>query len=200
MPRFEALENPATKERYIFLVTEEETDGMLFTLERHQLPGGTVPEHIHPCQEERFEVLSGEMTFRIDGGRPSTYGPGEAVTIPAGVRHALRNDGNELARARIEFRPALNAKGFFEALAGLASEGKTVLNGVPRNPLQAATFAVEFKDEFRIARPPLWVQRLVCPPLASLGRALGYRDRYGRYAATPALAHRPVASDATFAG
>jgi quercetin dioxygenase-like cupin family protein len=183
--RFEPLENPATGERYIFLLTAEETHGKLFKLERHQAPGGVVPEHLHPHQEERFEILAGEMTFRIDGGAPRTHHAGEVVTIPAGVRHALRNEGSELARAIIEFRPALNIKSFFEALAAIANERATILHGVPLNPLQGATFAVEFSDEFQLTRPPLPVQRLICPPLAVLGRALGSRELYARYAAIP---------------
>jgi hypothetical protein len=39
----------------------------------------------------------------------------------------------------------------------------------------------EFEDEYRLARPPLPVQKALLTVLAPIGRLLGYRARYARY-------------------
>jgi quercetin dioxygenase-like cupin family protein len=182
MARHQSIDNPATGERYTFLQTAEDTGGALFTLERRHCPGGLVAEHIHPLQEERFEVIEGIITFRI-AGRDRTYGGGEVIVVPPGVPHAPRNQGERESVAVIEFRPALDIQGFFETFAGLARDGRTTRRGVPRNPLLAAVAGHEFRDEVRLARPPLPVQNAVRRPCAAVGRAMGYRGRDARWAA-----------------
>jgi hypothetical protein len=49
------------------------------------------------------------------------------------------------------------------------------------NPLQLAVIGREFAEEGRATRPPAAVQRIVLPPLAVLGRLLGYRGTYPQY-------------------
>lgn len=47
-------------------------------------------DHVHPRQEERFEVLSGKLGLRV-GGVERVLGEGEAITAPAGFAHAAWN-------------------------------------------------------------------------------------------------------------
>src|SRR5450759_567234 len=71
----------------IFLKTGAETNGALLqiecfspqTLERE-------PEHIHPFQENSFEIISGSCVFDVDG-KEQIVGPGESINIPANVPH-----------------------------------------------------------------------------------------------------------------
>jgi quercetin dioxygenase-like cupin family protein len=191
MARHQTIDNPATGERYTFLRTSEDTGGALFVLERRHRPGGLVAEHVHPLQEERFEVVDGEITFRIEG-RDRRYGPGEVIIVAPGVRHAPRNESDRESTALIEFRPALDIQGFFETFAGLARDGRTNRLGVPRNPLRAAVAGHEFRREVALASPPLPVQRLLRRPAATVGRALGYRARDARWVAplAPAVSER----------
>src|SRR5829696_2332119 len=63
---------------------------------------------------------------------------------------------------------------------GLGRDGKTNEEGSPRL-LQGAVMLEEFEDEYRLARPPLPVQKTVLAVLAPIGRLLGYRARYARY-------------------
>ena len=44
------------------------------------------PDHVHPRQEERFEVLSGKLGLRVEGVE-RVLGEGEAITAPAGSAH-----------------------------------------------------------------------------------------------------------------
>jgi hypothetical protein len=75
------------------------------------------PEHFHPSQEERFEVLEGTMIARVEG-EERTF---DTLTVPAGTVHTMRADGP--ARMRWEVRPALRTAEFFELLyAGQISD------------------------------------------------------------------------------
>ncbi len=176
-----SLENPATMETYTFLQRARDTDGALLRLEWRAEPGGRVGEHVHPIQEERFEVRRGALTVSLEG-RQTTYRVGDAVAVPPGKRHFFANHGSEPVTATLELRPALRMEEVFEALAGMAREGKTRADGLPRNPVLLAVFADEYRNEIRGARPPDLVQRIVVPPLAALGRRLGFVPRPAEYA------------------
>jgi quercetin dioxygenase-like cupin family protein len=71
------------------------------------------PPHLHPSQDERFEVLEGEVEATI-GGETRSYAAGERFDVPAGTVHEMSNRGDTPARMRWETRPALRTLGFFE--------------------------------------------------------------------------------------
>ena len=50
------------------------------------LPRFSVPEHVHPRQEERREILSRLLTHRM-GGREQYFREGERAVGPPGVTH-----------------------------------------------------------------------------------------------------------------
>jgi len=75
--------------------------------------GGWPPEHLHPKQGERFEVLEGAIRARIDGAE-HRYEAGQIFEVPAGTPHTMAADGP--ARTRWEVRPALRTAEFFERL------------------------------------------------------------------------------------
>jgi quercetin dioxygenase-like cupin family protein len=68
-------------------------------------PGYVAPSHTHPG-EEIIYVLEGSLEYQIEGQPPKTFNAGEALTVPAGVVHAVRNAGSgnaaELATYVIE--------------------------------------------------------------------------------------------------
>jgi mannose-6-phosphate isomerase-like protein (cupin superfamily) len=178
----QTLENPASGEQITIVRTAADTGGRLLAIDLRlpslrSVPGGL---HLHPHQEERFEVVEGTMGFRM-GRRRIVAGPGEAVVVPPGVKHDFANVGPEEALVRVEVRPALKMEKLFETAVGLAQRGRTMLGGIPR-PLDLALFVEEFKDEVRGAFPPFWLQRIVLAPLAWIAR----RRRCARQA--PALA------------
>ena len=64
-------------------------------LEATYEPGGAEPPaHLHPSQDERFELLAGTMRTRIDG-REGEILAGEPLEIPAGTVHQMWNAGTE---------------------------------------------------------------------------------------------------------
>ena len=54
--------------------------------------------HTHPG-EEIIYVLEGSLEYQIDGQPTKVYNADEALTVPAGVIHAVRNAGTGTALA-----------------------------------------------------------------------------------------------------
>jgi quercetin dioxygenase-like cupin family protein len=171
------IENPVSGERITFRETAADTNGELLVIDLELGPDGHVPGmHVHPSQEERFEVTDGVMRFKM--GREKVIAtPGDVIVVPPGVRHKFANAGDERAHARVEVRPALRMEELFETTVALAREGRTTRRGLPK-PLDLALFVREFEDEVQGAFPPMWVQRATLAPLAWLARKLGPGARY----------------------
>jgi quercetin dioxygenase-like cupin family protein len=178
------IENTATGERITFLNTTQETNAELLRFEYVLPPGFTIPEHVHPYQEERHEVLSGTLRGRV-GGQERDYGEGERVVGPAGVPHAWQNPSSEEElRFVSELRPPLVFEAILETTFGLARAGKTTKQGIPKNPLQLAVLLDETRGMFYSSRVPVAVQEAflaLLGVLASVGRLLGYKARYPEY-------------------
>jgi quercetin dioxygenase-like cupin family protein len=179
----QTIENPISGERITFRKTAADTDGEVLAFDLELSPDGNVPGmHVHPTQEERFEVIEGTMRFRRSG-RKVIANPGDVVVVPPGVRHKFQNGGDEEARVRVEVRPALRMEQLFETAVDLAEEGRTNSKGMPK-PLDLALFVDEFKDE--VTGPFLqgWLQRALLAPLAWIARKRGHGVRYAPRPAT----------------
>jgi mannose-6-phosphate isomerase-like protein (cupin superfamily) len=186
----QVLRNPVSGETIEFVQTAADTNGELLAIDLTLTPDGHVPgTHVHPEQEERFEVLSGTMKFKL-GLKTIVAGPGETVVVPAGKRHRFANAGTDDAHVRVEVRPALRMEELFETAVALADEGRVMSSGMPK-PLELALFVREYRREVCAPFPPAWVVRAATAPLAALARRQGRAERY-RLAETarrsPALA------------
>ena len=121
--------------------TATETGGEVLEMEAtYGGGGGLPPEHLHPRQVERFEVLEGAMRTIIDGAQ-RTYRAGERFEVPAGTPHQMGAEGP--ARVRWEVRPALRTAEFFEGLYG---EGP----GSARAAESFAEYLARFADEIQL--------------------------------------------------
>ena len=167
----EHLHNPVTGEQLVFRRIAPETGGELLEFDWCFPAGGSVPVHVHPHQEERFEILSGRARFRV-ARRRLKAGVGEEIAVPPGTVHGWGNAGEDELWARIQFRPALRTEQFFDALFALAREGGLDRKGRPRL-LQMAVLLHEFRDELQMPWVPAPVQRGLLMPLAALGRRRG---------------------------
>ena len=56
-------------------------------------PEAPLVKHTHPG-EEIIYVLEGALEYQLEGQPPKTFHAGEALTVPAGVVHAVRNAGS----------------------------------------------------------------------------------------------------------
>ena len=96
--------------------------------------GAPPPEHLHPQQAERFEVLEGTIRAVIDGDE-RRYEQGDTFEVPPGTPHTMGAEAP--TRMRWEVRPALRTAEFFERLhSGQVTDG--------------AAFLEEFSDEFQL--------------------------------------------------
>jgi mannose-6-phosphate isomerase-like protein (cupin superfamily) len=175
------IENPVTGERITFLATSVDTDGEAVVFETFVQPDGFVAAaHVHPKQEERFEVLSGTLALKV-AGEEIIAGPGETWTVPAGTPHRFWNAGDVEVRFRCEVRPALQFEQLLETMFALAADGKTNRKGMP-NLLRLAVIARAHFDVVRLPFPPAFVQRSGLALGAPLGRLFGYTPTYVRTA------------------
>jgi mannose-6-phosphate isomerase-like protein (cupin superfamily) len=55
-------------------------------------PGRVLDAHVHPDEDDAFFIVSGAMTFMLEG-EDVDAAPGTFVLVPPGVSHGFRNDG-----------------------------------------------------------------------------------------------------------
>jgi len=177
---FRVLSNPFTGEHIVFTDTAETTGGEFARFDWRSSPGGIISEHIHPLQDERFTILSGQARFTVNG-KPLVAEAGQTVVVPAGVPHSEGNPGSVEVRGTVELRPALQTRQFHEALAGLAADFTCTARGAPRNPLQLGATFWHFRHESRPTSPPLWVQDILLPPLWLLAKIAGKHAYYDHW-------------------
>ena len=102
-PTPDIIHNPVSGERIEFISTAADTNGELLEIDLTLSPDGSVPgAHVHPEQEERFDVLEGTMKFRL-GMKTIVAEAGDMVVVPEGPRAPLQERGRRPgagARAR----------------------------------------------------------------------------------------------------
>jgi quercetin dioxygenase-like cupin family protein len=174
------IEDPALGQRLSFRRTIDPDGGEVLHVETWVDPGGGVTPHFHQAMEERFEVLAGRPSF-LAGRRWRTASPGETVVVPPGTRHAYRNRGDETVHMVCHVRPPSSLQEFLEDVAALSRAGKMTRRGLPKSIgalLDAAALAHRHREMVVLQFPPMpprFVQRLLFPALARLGR----RSRHG---------------------
>ena len=124
----------------LFKVLTQDTGSGLFVIEHKNLGHGGPPVHIHPHQDEWFDVMEGEVLFQV-GGERETLRAGESVLGPRGIPHGFMGAGEKPAHMIIAFTPAGMMEGFFRETA--------VPNGPP---MDAHLFA---KYDMQYVGPPL---------------------------------------------
>ncbi|MBJ7329719.1 MAG: cupin domain-containing protein [Solirubrobacteraceae bacterium] len=124
------------------------------------------PPHLHPNQDEHFEVLEGELTVVMDGGAERVLRAGDTLDVPRGTAHKMWNPSAGRTRARWEVRPALRTESFFRDMAEIG--------GPKASPLAAAGVLKGYRDEFRLALPA-GLEPAAVHALAAAGKVLRHR-------------------------
>ena len=160
MTGFRPFFNPATGEWIEYTAVAEDNHGQLV----------------------RFNWRTGmPCAIGTEFGEQRIAAAGETIVVPAGVPHSEGNPGPGEIEGVVELRPALLAKEFHEAVAGLVADGKTTPRGAPKNPLQLGATFWHFRHESRVTSPPIWAQNLMLPPLWALAKVFGIRPYYDRW-------------------
>jgi mannose-6-phosphate isomerase-like protein (cupin superfamily) len=170
----QTLINPVTGHRYDIVKAAADTGGALLEMVA-TFPAGAKPppEHLHPRQEERFEVLQGAVRVKV-AGQVRRLNAGTTLVVPAGTVHAMWNPEPIEARVRWETRPALRTEQFFESLVALARQGRVNAKGAP-DSFSRALLLYAHRHEMRLARPSPFLQRVMFGGLALLARITGRR-------------------------
>jgi len=150
-----------------FIETRAENGGVRHVQEARYRPHSAPPPyHCHPKQDERFEIVEGALHFHVDGV-DRLVKAGEAIDLGKGAFHRAHNPGDVPVLAIWTTRPALRTGELYAALSR-AGRGRSK----PRL-VDAAAILTEYRDEFRLAKPPALVQRIVFGCLAPFGNKNG---------------------------
>lgn len=160
----EPIRDPVHRSRYSF-----QPDGENMIVETWLEPGGVLPAHMHPKQEERWSVLEGEIRFQL-GNKKRVIGPQDGVmVVPAGTKHSIASASDQEAHLRCLAIPGLGLQAFLEDSAAAAREGLFMRGGIPRS-LRGARWAANFlkrnREDVVLSFPPVFVQRALIALLA----------------------------------
>lgn len=127
------------------------------------------PLHLHPNQQETYEVIEGEAEFVL-GEKMLLVKQGEKVVIPANTPHTFKNITNNWLRMRDTHEPALTFEQMMRELHGLVHTGKIKGFGDLRSLIYLSMLWVKHQELQRSVQPPFFVMRL----MAMIGKMMGY--------------------------
>jgi quercetin dioxygenase-like cupin family protein len=133
-------------------------------------PGGASAIHIHPNQDEIYEVTEGEMEVYLNGSW-RTLKAAERINIPKGTIHAFRNAGKQKAVALNSHHPGLRFGEMLETIQQYINEGKITSTKGFRNLVYMSAIMVRYNDVMTTIKPPSAVIRM----MAKLGVLFGYK-------------------------
>jgi quercetin dioxygenase-like cupin family protein len=188
----DVIENPITGQRLTFLVTSADSDGELSAAKGSFPPGGFAGvSHIHPDQDEHFEVLAGRAGFEVDGRR-RVLTAGETIDVPRGTKHTFANAGPDEMQVRAEFRPGLpSTEQFYEIYFAFAQQGRVNAKAIPDLLDIAAVWPITSEHAI-LASPPAAIQHALFRALAPIARIAKRRVPLCRR--TPARAPQSTAT------
>lgn len=171
----DGIENPITTDRIVFRKTREDTKGELLQFDNYHQVGGIGPlPHLHPLQEETFDVVKGIFGITRNG-QEQLLTAGEKAVVPKGTIHSWRNAGVDELHIITEFRPALHFEEIIETVAALARAGKMDKRGNPDILQMAATLSYYPGEIYLAGNPPIFLQKLLARILGPiLRRFFGY--------------------------
>jgi mannose-6-phosphate isomerase-like protein (cupin superfamily) len=115
-------------------------DGMLELEASYAGGGAPPPAHLHPEQDERFEVQAGALQVRL-AGRESVIATGDVLEVPRGTVHQMWNASEEPAVMNWKTTPAGRTLDWFREIAA-------VQRGAGRS--DPASLLSDYSDVFRL--------------------------------------------------
>ena len=139
--------------------------------------GLRVPPHKHPLQDETLEVVSGRLTYFLNG-KKHVAEAGTTVQLPHGIGHRHHCEDTQAVVVIQTMKPGLDFDYLLENLFGLGSEGS--LKGISF-PLFLLVQLGKMKSAFVHAYIPIWFQKVVAKTVTPFAYLLGYRAVYKRF-------------------
>jgi mannose-6-phosphate isomerase-like protein (cupin superfamily) len=178
--RSRTIYNPTIGDHATFLRSTEETggEGLLIRIELPAHGGAKVARHIHLQSSETFVVIEGELTVE-KGSEVLVLKVGDSAVAPAGAHHRYRSASDLPCVFEVDIRPAGRTEDGLRVIYGLARDGKSRPDSVPRNPLDIA-LAAQYSDMY-LTTLPVWFQQAVFGVLGSIARMLGRDREFAKY-------------------
>lgn len=161
---------PLVRQTMVITPKAMETNGEIsrveLEVEAHQ---AGPPAHMHPGQRERYTVLQGELTVKLDG-ETRVVGADQEIEVPVGATHTFANRTDEMIRFVAEHSPALRFEEYIRAIySTMASHGRSRLD--PFTLLRLVRIESSYGDTIL---PPPGMPRLAVKAMNALGGLLGY--------------------------
>lgn len=162
-----------------FLETSEDTNGERVTIKVVlKSKGQTVDDHIHLIQDESFKIISGRLTYLLDG-KEGYVDEGQEIVLPKNKAHNHYNTDDEPVEYIQTILPGIDVDLFLENLFGMINDGKVKDGKLPF--LQAMVTGKYLESPSRLAAIPLGIQNVLIKILGPIARLFGYRAIYKKY-------------------
>jgi quercetin dioxygenase-like cupin family protein len=171
----EMLTHSVTGSRLIFVKTAAETGGEYLEVEQIVRPNADLlPPHVHIVQTETFHIISGTVNYQIHG-RNGILQAGDEVSFPPGTPHKNPVPAtDEDLHMRVTITPALDFHVILEAVLKAPERGYAEADG-STNKIYNAMVLNSVRSTTYLAGQPLWLQKIMFPVLAFIGRMKGYK-------------------------
>lgn len=157
-------------------------------------PNSEVGEHHHPAMSQSFEVLSGTLHVRVNGGEVLALNPGDKATTGVDGVHTQWNEGPEPTAVIESYDPPLAIEPFFTVLAhAMASKSlqRSFPFGFPINLLFGVRAGPTDRDSSGAVGADRWIDTVVRIPAARLSYTPGHwNDIVGRRQRRPVPVQR----------
>lgn len=134
------------------------------------------PPHIQTEWDEKYKVLSGELSLLLDG-EEKKLAPGDEITIPRGIPHKPSNPSDETVVCEV-IMPAQFVLYLGQAYGYMDEDEK---NAQPPRMIFQMAMLNQYFDSYLGEGPPVWVQKVLNFLLIPLARLLGYKSFYEKY-------------------
>lgn len=154
-----------------FLVTKEETNGRYVELEIVMKPGaGGAPLHIHPHQEERFEVKEGVVDV-FHNGTWHKLKAGEVAVVPPGMPDQFKNTSDKPAKLLCRVSPVLDFQDMNIATMKMINDGKMKSQSDLKSIIYGSMVLKRFPKSVKMLNP---TYRWTTSFFAFIGKCLRY--------------------------
>jgi mannose-6-phosphate isomerase-like protein (cupin superfamily) len=162
----------------------DSAEGRLDSFQRYQvvLPPHrpSPPLHYHLAFAETFTVVAGTLTMYLGRERQeSTLTVGRSLTAEVRVCHTFSNDREQPCTMIVTTRPAGGVVNAFRLAYGIANEGGSAADGLPKNPLVRLRF-IQISQGF-IPQLPLIIQKFLLVMAEKIARWSGLERRIQSY-------------------
>lgn len=153
----------------VFTKTAAETAGAYTEMEAVLPPCGKEEAlHVHPLQTIQLESLDGKLGIILPDRR-LIIKPGQAFEIPRNTEHAFYNADERPVRFKSILKPALHTEWLSRELSAARKRRRSPLMSL----IEHSYILSQINGEYYRSGLPVFLQKLIHPVLAGIGRMLG---------------------------